>query len=128
SAAATPSWSRFEAQRIGVGDHVLEGLRRELGEDRVPATAARIEWVGPRAGAQLRDAGILSVLYAIFFIMVYVAIRFDLRFAPGGVIALFHDALVVVGAAIATGREINLTTVAVVLTIVGYSINDTIVV
>ena len=87
-----------------------------------------MEWVGPKAGEQLRDAAIKAMLYAIAFIMVYVAFRFDLRFAPGGVLAMMHDALITVGIYVLVQKEVNLTTVAALLTIIGYSINDTIVV
>ena len=93
-----------------------------------PEGALRIEWVGPKAGQQLRDAAIQSLLYAIAFIMLYVAFRFDLRFAPGGVIAMLHDALITLGIYVLFQKEVNLTTVAALLTIMGYSINDTIVV
>src|SRR5690606_37871372 len=86
----------YEAQLIGVADELLQGLDERLG-DNAPLTPERIERVGPRAGARLRDAAIKSLLYAIMFIMIYVAFRFDLRFAPGAVVALTHDALITVG-------------------------------
>jgi preprotein translocase subunit SecF len=117
----------YEAQLKGVAEEIIEGLENTLG-DRGPRAPDRIDRVGPRAGEQLRDAAIKSLLYALAFIMVYVAFRFDLRFAPGGVIALVHDALLTVGAFVLLQREFNLTIVAALLTIVGYSINDTIVV
>jgi len=122
-----PSDHRFEAQLIGVGDQVVDGLKTKLGR-RAPDAPLRVEWVGPKAGQQLRDAAIKALLYAIAFIMIYVAFRFDLRFAPGGVIALLHDAFFTVGVLVLLQKEVNLTTVAALLTIVGYSINDTIVV
>ena len=84
--------------------------------------------MGPKAGQQLRDAAIKALLYAIAFIMVYVAFRFDLRFAPGGIVALTHDVLITLGIYVLVQKEVNLTTVAALLTILGYSINDTIVV
>ncbi len=87
-----------------------------------------MEWVGPKAGQQLRDAAIKSLLYAIAFIMVYVAFRFDLRFAPGGVLAMMHDVIITLGIYVLVQKEVNLTTIAALLTILGYSINDTIVV
>jgi preprotein translocase subunit SecF len=118
---------RYEAQLVGVADEVVAGLRQQFGE-RAPETPLRVEWVGPKAGQQLRDAAIKSLLYAIAFIMLYVAFRFDLRFAPGGVIAMFHDALITLGVYVLLQKEVNLTTVAALLTIMGYSINDTIVV
>jgi preprotein translocase subunit SecF len=118
--------SRYEAQLVGVSDKLVSDLQTALGE-KGPDAPLRAEWVGPKAGAQLRDGAIQSLIYAILFIMVYVAFRFDLRFAPGGVIALIHDALLTGGFVILVGLEFNLQTVAALLTIVGFSINDTIV-
>jgi preprotein translocase subunit SecF len=118
---------RYEAQLVGVADELTAKLTEQFG-DRAPAEALRVEWVGPKAGQQLRDAAIQSLLYAIAFIMLYVAFRFDLRFAPGGVIAMLHDALITLGIYVLFQKEVNLTTVAALLTIMGYSINDTIVV
>lgn len=110
------------------GDQLINTLRQEIGADKVPAQALRVEWIGPKAGAQLRDAAIKSVVLALFFIMAYVAFRFDLRFAPGGILSLAHDVIIALGAMAITQREITLSTVAALLTIVGYSINDTVVV
>ena len=118
---------RYEAQLVGVADELLTSLQKAF-DDRAPETPLRVEWVGPKAGEQLRDAAIQSLLYAIAFIMLYVAFRFDMRFAPGGVIAMFHDALITLGVYVLLQKEVNLTTVAALLTIMGYSINDTIVV
>jgi preprotein translocase subunit SecF len=119
---------KVEIQLKSKGDQLLDGLRRQLGADTVPAQALRVEWIGPKAGAQLRDAAIKSIVISIFFIMAYIAFRFDLRFAPGGIIALVHDVGIALGAMVLTGREITLSTVAAMLTIVGYSITDTVVV
>jgi preprotein translocase subunit SecF len=118
---------RFEAHLIGIGDKLVQGLREKLG-DRAPESPLRVEWVGPKAGAQLRAAAVNAVLYTIAFVMVYIAFRFDLRFAPGGVIALAHDALITLGVYVALHKEVTLGTIAAVLTVIGYSINDTIVV
>ena len=117
----------YEAHLIGVADELVRGLDAALGE-RGPQTPRSVEWVGPKAGQQLRDAAIKALLYAIAFIMVYVAFRFDLRFAPGGIVALIHDVLITLGIYVLVQKEVNLTTVAALLTILGYSINDTIVV
>ncbi|MDI1475867.1 protein translocase subunit SecF [Polyangium sp. y55x31] len=119
---------KVEAQLKSRGDQLLDGLRSKLGADRVPERALRVEWIGPKAGAQLRDAAIRSIAIAIVFIMAYIAFRFDLRFAPGGILALVHDVGIALGAMIITHREITLSTVAAMLTIVGYSITDTVVV
>jgi preprotein translocase subunit SecF len=119
---------KVEIQLKSKGDQLMDGLRRELGANVVPENPLRVEWVGPKAGKQLRDAAVKSVAIAIVFIMAYVAFRFDLRFAPGGVVALVHDSLIVIGVFVFFKREITLSTIAAVLTIVGYSINDTVVV
>ncbi len=118
---------RYEIRLVGVADELASQLRERFGE-RAPQGSLRVEWVGPKAGEQLRDAAIQSLLYAIAFIMLYVAFRFDLRFAPGGVIAMLHDALITLGVYVLLQKEVNLTTVAALLTIMGYSISDTIVV
>ena len=118
---------RYEVYLVGVADELTTQLMERFG-DRAPDDVLRVEWVGPKAGQQLRDAAIQSLLYAIAFIMLYVAFRFDLRFAPGGVIAMLHDALITLGVYVLVQKEVNLTTVAALLTIMGYSINDTIVV
>jgi preprotein translocase subunit SecF len=120
--------NKVEIQLMSKGDQLMTGLQQALGADVVPENALRTEWIGPRAGAQLRDSAIKSIIISIVFIMVYIAFRFDLRFAPGGVVALTHDALGTIGILIVLGKEINLTTIAAVLTIVGYSVNDTVIV
>lgn len=117
----------YEAHLVGIADEIVQQLQAALGE-RGPESPRRIEWVGPKAGQQLRDAAVKSLLYAIAFIMVYVAFRFDLRFAPGGVLAMLHDVIITLGIYVLVQKEVNLTTVAALLTILGYSINDTIVV
>lgn len=118
---------RYEAQLVGIGDKLVHGLQEKLG-NKAPEHPLRVEWVGPKAGQQLRDAALKSILYAIAFIVMYVAFRFDLRFAPGGVVALMHDALITLGIYVLLQKEVTLGTIAAVLTVIGYSINDTIVV
>jgi preprotein translocase subunit SecF len=88
----------------------------------------RLEMVGPQVGKDLREKGILSVFYAMIGILIYVTWRFELRFAIGAVIALFHDVLITLGAFSITGREIDLPIIAAFLAIIGYSLNDTIIV
>ncbi len=120
--------NKVEIQLMSKGDQLMTGLKQGLGADIVPEAALRTEWIGPRASAQLRDSAIKSIAISIVFIMVYIAFRFDLRFAPGGVVALTHDALGTIGILILLGKEINLTTIAAALTVVGYSVNDTVIV
>jgi preprotein translocase subunit SecF len=124
----SPRDNKVEIQLESKGDQLMQILRDKLGPEKVPDHALRAEWIGPKAGAQLRDAAIKSLVISLVLVMAYVAFRFDVRFAPGGVIALIHDATIAVGVLILLGREINLTTIAALLTIVGYSINDTVVV
>jgi preprotein translocase subunit SecF len=124
-----PRDHRVEVQLLSKGDQLIERLRQKLGAETVPASAAlRVEWVGPRAGKQLRDSARSAVAYAIVCIMLYLAFRFDLRFAPGVIVACVHDAMVVIGAFVVLHREVTLSTIAAVLTVVGYSMNDTVVV
>jgi preprotein translocase subunit SecF len=118
---------KVEVQLMSKGDQLIQGLQQGLGA-KAPDHALRSEWIGPRAGAQLRDSAVKSIAIALVFIMFYVAFRFDLRFAPGGVISLIHDAVGTVGILILLGKELNLTTVAALLTIIGYSVNDTVVI
>jgi preprotein translocase subunit SecF len=119
---------RVEVQLQSKGDQLMDRLRDKLGADVVPEIAERVEWVGPKAGKQLRNSAMYSVAIAIVFIMLYLAFRFDLRFAPGVVIACIHDAMVVIGVFVVLRKEVGLSTIAAALTIVGYSMNDTVVV
>ncbi len=123
-----PRDHRVEIQLQSKGDQLMDGMRAKLGAATVPDQALRVEWVGPKAGKQLRDSARNSVAIAIVFIMLYLAFRFDLRFAPGVVVACVHDAMVVIGAFVIMQKEVTLLTITAVLTIVGYSMNDTVVV
>ncbi|MCL2448493.1 MAG: protein translocase subunit SecF [Polyangiaceae bacterium] len=124
-----PRDHRVEIQLLSKGDQLVDRLRQKLGPEVVPSDAAlRVEWVGPKAGKQLRDSARNAVAIAIMFIMLYLAFRFDLRFAPGVILACVHDAMVVIGVFIVLRKEITLSTIAAVLTVVGYSMNDTVVV
>jgi preprotein translocase subunit SecF len=88
----------------------------------------RVDYVGPQVGKQLRNRGVMALLYAMIAILVYVAFRFDFKFGPGALVAMLHDVVMVTGYFLVTRREFNLTSIAVLLTVVGYSINDTIVI
>ncbi len=88
----------------------------------------RVEMVGPKVGKDLQTKALWAVLLACGGILIYVAVRFELRFAVGAVVALAHDALIVIGAYSIANMEVNLPVIAAVLTVIGYSVNDTIVV
>ncbi|HET6922976.1 MAG TPA: protein translocase subunit SecF [Anaeromyxobacteraceae bacterium] len=110
----------------GIQDKVERDLSERFAEAR--PEVRRVEYVGPAVGRELRNQGIKAVLYAMALIVVYVGLRFDFRFSPGVIIALLHDAVITLGYFAFAGREFNLTSVAVILTVVGYSVNDTVVV
>jgi len=101
-------------------------LETAYGEGKVDIR--RVEMVGPQVGKDLRQKGLLSILYAMLGILVYIAWRFELRYAIGAIIALVHDVMITLGAFSVTGREIDLPIIAAFLAIIGYSLNDTIIV
>jgi preprotein translocase subunit SecF len=117
----------YEVILVGLDIEVRSALDKEFGANSVIKVNG-VESVGPKAGKELRDDGIKSLLFAILVIMGYIAIRFDFRYGPGTVVALLHDAILVMGAFAITYREFSLTTIAAILTVIGYSMNDTIVV
>jgi len=119
---------RVEIQLQSKGDQLMDRLRDKLGADTVPERALRVEWVGPKAGKQLRDSARNSIVIAAVLIMIYLSFRFDLRFAPGVIVACMHDAFIVIGLFVLMRKEVTLQTIAAILTIVGYSMNDTVVV
>jgi len=105
---------------------VEEALKSRFGEQSLELR--RTELVGPKVGAELRKKGLQAVLYAILGILVYITWRFEFRFAVGATLALLHDAMITIGVFSVMNKEIDLPIVAAILTIIGYSINDTIVV
>jgi preprotein translocase subunit SecF len=88
----------------------------------------RVEIIGPQVGAQLRKQALLATLYSLAGMLVYLWFRFELIYGIAAVVAVFHDTLITVGAFSLTNREITLTVIAAILTLIGYSMNDTIVV
>lgn len=88
----------------------------------------RVEFVGPQVGEELTEQGGLAMLYALFGILIYVSLRFEYRFAIGSVVALIHDVVITLGFFSLTRVEFDLTVLAAILAIIGYSLNDTIVV
>lgn len=105
---------------------ILAALSGTFGADGVEMR--RVEFVGPQVGEELTEAGILAVIFAMVAILIYVTFRFRLRFAIGADVALLHDVTILVGIFALTGKEFTLPVVAAILTVIGYSLNDTIVV
>jgi len=135
----------FEMQQMtgeNKGEYLIRLKEGEAGEDpfthiqhaleaKFPGTTVelrRTEHVGPKVGGELRRKAVWAVLWSLAGILVYVGWRYEFKFALGAVVALFHDVFVTLGMLSFTGREVSLTVVAALLTIAGYSINDTIVV
>jgi preprotein translocase subunit SecF len=109
-----------------ISNDVLDALSAKFGANQVEMRS--VEYIGPEVGKELARDGIIAVLLAMAAIFVYVMFRFEFRYAVGADLALLHDPIIVVGAFALTGMEFDLTVVAAVLTVIGYSINDTIVV
>jgi preprotein translocase subunit SecF len=107
-----------------LGDRVFEALS----EATPGAKLRRVEFVGPQVGEELREQGGLAMLYALIGILIYVALRFEWRFALGAVIALIHDVIITLGVFSVAYLEFDLNVLAAILTIIGYSLNDSIVV
>lgn len=88
----------------------------------------RVDTVGPQVGAELKRSGVLSIFYCLMVILIYVGLRFDYKFAPGAVACLFHDAVITLAIFVAVGKEMNVSVLAAIMTLIGLSLNDTIVV
>lgn len=107
-----------------LGDKILTSLK----EDDADVIMRRQEFVGPQVGDELREDGGLAMLIALFFILVYVMARFEYRFALGSIAALIHDVIITIGVFSFFQIDFDLTVLAAVLAVIGYSLNDTIVV
>ncbi|MBX5481838.1 MAG: protein translocase subunit SecF [Myxococcaceae bacterium] len=120
----------YQIVASGIADRIFSALGRGHLDDKgnPDFVKQRVDYVGPQVGKQLRNKGIMAVLYAMIAILVYVAFRFDFKFGPGALVAMVHDVIMVLGFYLVTRAEFNLTAIAALLTIVGYSVNDTIVV
>ena len=103
-----------------------ESLKVALGQGAFEVR--RVEVVGPKVGKDLAQKAILAIVFSWIGMLVYIAWRFEFRYAVGGILALVHDTLITIGAMSLLNKEFDLTIVAALLTIIGYSINDTIVV
>ena len=105
---------------------ISAALTETYGEGQVDLR--RVEMVGPQVGKDLRQKGLLAILYAMIGILAYITWRFEFRFAVGAIVALLHDVLITLGVFSLFGKEIDLPIIAAFLAIIGYSLNDTIIV
>jgi len=110
--AVSNAVSKVLAEKYGTGN--FEILKNDI--------------VGPKAGAELRNSAFKALMWAILAIMIYLALRFDYKFAPGAIAALIHDVTIIVGVFILTQKEFSLQIIAALLAIIGYSVNDTVVI
>lgn len=132
-----------QVQTFGSSHEVLVRLAPREGSDSAAISSAvlgqleaaggspemkRVEFVGPQVGDELRDQGGLAVLYALFGIMIYVWLRFEKKFAAGSLFALAHDVIIALGACSLAWVSFDLSVLAAILAVIGYSLNDTIVV
>ena len=107
---------------------VGEDIFNILSNQGIPIELKRVEFVGPQVGAELRDQGGLGMLVALFMILMYVAFRFQYKFGLGAVAALLHDVVIILGLFSIFAWDFDLTVLAALLAVIGYSLNDTIVV
>ncbi|MCA9294832.1 MAG: protein translocase subunit SecF, partial [Phycisphaerales bacterium] len=110
----------------GLAQQITENLQGALGNREFEVLS--IDAVGPKVGSELKRQGVTSVAATLGLVLLYVAFRFDVAFAPGAIIALFHDVSVTIGIFTLLQLEFNLPMIGALLTIVGYSLNDTIVI
>lgn len=117
---------RTSGELQGISMQITETLEQSYGAGQVEVR--RVEMVGPQVGKDLRNKGMLAIFYAMLGILAYISWRFEFRFAVGAIIALFHDVLITLGMFSLFAKEIDLPIIAAFLAIIGYSLNDTIIV
>lgn len=116
---------RTDINKATIGDNILEVLKTTSDQD---ITMRRVEFVGPQVGDELRDDGGIALLVALGGILIYISLRFQLKSAVGAILALVHDVIITVGVFSLLQIEFDLTVLAAILAVIGYSLNDTVVV
>jgi len=116
---------RDDINKATIGDSVLTILKTTSTED---VKMRRVEFVGPQVGDELRDDGGIALLVALIGILIYISFRFQLKSALGAILALIHDVIITVGVFSILQVEFDLTVLAAILAVIGYSLNDTVVV
>lgn len=115
---------RFQAQDEEVRRNVLSALKKDFGG----LTVLKIDKVGPVVGKELRNQAVISLVLALLGILLYMAFRFKFRFGVAAVLSLLHDSIIMLGVYSLTGKEVSVSFIAAILTVIGYSLNDSIVV
>ncbi len=126
-AAAINASDDAEIEGGGTGE-MIDRLTMALTNEIGPVEMRRAEFVGPRVGAELRRDGLEAMVLASLLILIYIAFRFNARFAPGAIVALIHDVGITAGVFVILGLEFDLRVLAALLAILGYSLNDTIII
>lgn len=124
----TPELPDASAQNKALNEiltKVKEGFTAKFGME--PSGLLRVDTVGPQVGSELKKNGMLAAFYSLLVLLIYVSVRFDYAYAPGAIICLIHDSLITLGLFSLMGREVNVQIIASILTLIGYSLNDTIV-
>ena len=121
----TVSEAEMASQLVVLGDSIMAALRDSTSAE---VELRRLEFVGPRVGAELAESGGMGILVSLIMVMLYVAARFQFKFAVAAVVALIHDVIITVGVFSVFRLEFDLTVLAAVLAVIGYSVNDKIVV
>lgn len=116
---------RTDINKATIGDNILEILKSTSDQ---PVEMRRVEFVGPQVGDELRDDGGIALLVALGGILIYISLRFQLKSAVGAILALVHDVIITVGVFSLIQMEFDLTVLASILAVIGYSLNDTVVV
>jgi len=119
---------RFQTPEGASAEKTAEAVKARISQTVSPVRFVRTDVVGPKVSDELLTKGVLALGGAIFLMLIYIWFRFELQFGLGAVAALFHDVLLTFGLIAVTGIEFNLNAVAALLTIIGYSMNDTVVV
>jgi preprotein translocase subunit SecF len=104
---------------------IVTGVKDKFKEN--PVELRRVDSVGPQVGQELKRNALLAAFYSLIMMLIYIGLRFDYKYAPGAVFCLFFDATVTMSIYVLMGREVNVQTLAAILTLIGYSLNDTIV-
>lgn len=108
---------------------LLEKVKGEMGSKlgMQADELLRVDTVGPQVGSELKKNGLLAAFYSLLVLLIYISVRFDYAYAPGAIICLVHDSVITMGVFAIMGREVNVQIIASILTLIGYSLNDTIV-
>lgn len=118
-----------DAERNALLNKNIETLKSTLASTfkLQPEGILRIDTVGPQIGSELKKNGLLAAFYSLLVLLIYISVRFDYIYAPGAILCLVHDSVLTLGLFSFLGREVNVQIMAAVLTLIGYSLNDTIV-